>query len=322
MMVFLERLKSDLNLAVLLKDDLSPYNDKRAVGNLYLNIERKRREIIRNSSGHFLLIDLPEGKQTITGGGYYYNEGSRTIELKQGKVYVDSVLVDAKNPVTSITLSPKPNYPSPIQHDEWDGLYFDGVNGYVDAGNASSLDLTSPFTLFGWFQTYNSAVYQSIISKDDTGMGYNMNYWLAIRNTDAVQGRYGDGTSGKEILGTTKIVKNWLYFEALVWDGSKLYIYLNGISNANPVNTSTTPITNKASVKIGKWSSIFFKGRIFEVGIIAQNLSASDIFALYEGRMIPTKFDCRLWHDYRNGNAKDLSGKDNHGTLKGGVKWI
>jgi hypothetical protein len=113
MMVFLERLKSRLNLAVLLIDDLSPYKDKSAFGNLFLDAEKKKREIIRNSTGHFLLVDIPEGKQSITGGGYYYNKGSRIIEMKMGNLYVDSVLVDSKNPVTAITLNPRSNYPFP-----------------------------------------------------------------------------------------------------------------------------------------------------------------------------------------------------------------
>lgn len=115
-MTFLERIRSSLNLAVLLKDDISP--DKLAFGKLSLEVEGKKvegkkREIIRNSTGHFLLIDLPEGKQTITGSGNYYSKGTLAIEVKQGKVYLDNVLVDAINPVTSITLNPKSNYPFP-----------------------------------------------------------------------------------------------------------------------------------------------------------------------------------------------------------------
>jgi hypothetical protein len=110
-MTFLERIRSNLNLAVLLKDDLSP--DKMAFSELYLDVERKKRELIRNSTGHFLLIDLPEGKQTISGSGYYYSKGTLAIEVKQGKVYLDNVLVDTINPVKSITLNPKSNYPFP-----------------------------------------------------------------------------------------------------------------------------------------------------------------------------------------------------------------
>lgn len=110
-MIFLENLESSLTLAVLLQDDLSP--DKKALGNLFLNVPRKRKAINRHSTGYFLLIDLPEVSQIITGGGEYYNQGSLTVDYKQGKLFVDNNQIDPKNPVVSIILSPKSNYPFP-----------------------------------------------------------------------------------------------------------------------------------------------------------------------------------------------------------------
>ncbi len=110
-MIFLERIESNLTLAVLLKDDLSP--DKKAFGNLFLSVPSKRKDIIRSNTGHFLLIDLPEINQTITGGGEYYNNCSLAIDYTHGKLYADNNEVDPKNPVVSITLSPKSNYPFP-----------------------------------------------------------------------------------------------------------------------------------------------------------------------------------------------------------------
>ena len=110
-MIFLEKLESTLTLAVLLKDDLS--SDKKAFGNLFLSVPRKKKAIIRNSTGHFLLMDLPEVNQTITGGGEYYNNCSLAIDYTQGKLYADNKQVDPQNPVVSITLSPKSNYPFP-----------------------------------------------------------------------------------------------------------------------------------------------------------------------------------------------------------------
>lgn len=110
-MTLLEGMESSLTLAVLLKDDFSP--DKKALGNLFLNVPRKRKAIIRHSTGYFLLIDLPEINQIITGGGEYYNQGSLTIDYKQGVLFVDNNQIDPKNPVASIILSPKSNYPFP-----------------------------------------------------------------------------------------------------------------------------------------------------------------------------------------------------------------
>ncbi|MCZ7357498.1 MAG: hypothetical protein O8C66_04200 [Candidatus Methanoperedens sp.] len=85
-------------------DDLSPNKDKSAFRNLYLEAEKKRRDIIRNTTGHFLLMD--SGRETKHNRRrILLQQGSRNIKLKMGKVYVDSVLVDAKNPVTSIILN-------------------------------------------------------------------------------------------------------------------------------------------------------------------------------------------------------------------------
>ena len=110
-MIFLERIESSLTLAVMLKDDLSP--DKTVSGDLFLSVPRKRKAIIKNSTGHFLLIDLPEVNQTIIGGGDYYNQSSLNIDYKQGALFVDNNRIDPKNPVASITLSPRSNYPFP-----------------------------------------------------------------------------------------------------------------------------------------------------------------------------------------------------------------
>jgi hypothetical protein len=110
-MIFLEKTESCLTLAIMLKDNLSP--DKKAIGNLFLNIPQKRKSILRKSTGHFLLIDLPKINQIITGGGEYYNQGSLTIDYRQGALFVDNKQIDPKNPVASITLSPKHNYPFP-----------------------------------------------------------------------------------------------------------------------------------------------------------------------------------------------------------------
>jgi hypothetical protein len=110
-LIFLEKIKLSLSLAVLLKDDLS--HDKKAFGDLFLNVPLKRKTVIRNSTGHFLLIDLPEVHQIIIGGGEYYNQSTLTIDYKQGMLYADNNQVDPGNPVANIALSPKSNYPLP-----------------------------------------------------------------------------------------------------------------------------------------------------------------------------------------------------------------
>ncbi len=138
-MIFLENMSSSLTLAVLLKDDFSP--DKKALGNLFLNFPRKRKAIIRHSTGYLLLIDLPEVSQIITGGGEYYNQGSLTIDYKQGKLFVDNNQIDPKNPVASIVLSPKSNYPFPKGLTILRGKLIDAENKPLSQASISAINM-------------------------------------------------------------------------------------------------------------------------------------------------------------------------------------
>ncbi|MCX9025957.1 MAG: hypothetical protein OIN85_07690 [Candidatus Methanoperedens sp.] len=101
-MTFLERTKSVLGLAVMLKDDLSP--DKKTIGDVSLKATGVKRKILQHSTGYFLLIDLPEGEHVLTGGGHFYKPGNLTIDTKS---------IDPKQPFAELTLTPKSNYPFP-----------------------------------------------------------------------------------------------------------------------------------------------------------------------------------------------------------------
>ncbi|MFZ3058861.1 MAG: hypothetical protein WA102_03895 [Candidatus Methanoperedens sp.] len=101
-MTFLERTKSILSLAVMLKDDLSP--DKKTTGDVFLKATGVRKEIVQHGTGYFLLIDLPEGEHVLTGGGHFYKPGNLTIDTKS---------IDPKQPFAELMLTPKSNYPFP-----------------------------------------------------------------------------------------------------------------------------------------------------------------------------------------------------------------
>jgi hypothetical protein len=101
-MTFLERTKSVLGLAVMLKDDLSP--DKKTIGDVFLKATRVKKKIIQHGTGYFLLIDLPEGEHILTGGGHFYKPGNLTVDTES---------IDPKQPFADLTLTPKSNYPFP-----------------------------------------------------------------------------------------------------------------------------------------------------------------------------------------------------------------
>ncbi|VVB84170.1 CarboxypepD_reg-like domain protein [uncultured archaeon] len=101
-MIFLERTRTSLTLAVMLKDDYSP--DKKTIGDVFLKATGVRREIFKHNTGYFLLTNLPDGKHILTGSGRFYKPVNLTIDTKS---------INPKQPFAELTLSPKSNYPFP-----------------------------------------------------------------------------------------------------------------------------------------------------------------------------------------------------------------
>lgn len=101
-MIYLERKKTRLSLAVMLTDELSP--DKKTLGEVFLSASGTRKTPIKHSTGYFLLLDLPEGKHILTAGGKFYENGTLPIDTKS---------IDEKKLFVDMPLSPKSNYPFP-----------------------------------------------------------------------------------------------------------------------------------------------------------------------------------------------------------------
>jgi len=168
----------------------------------------------------------------------------------------------------------------PIWSDK--GIKFDGVDDYVDAGNAASLNITNAITVSTWVKPKMSAgLFQHIVSKfgDTNQNGYLLQYqasdqkiYFVLRNIAV----YNVGTN-------SAVSENW-YHVVGVFDGTNLNIYLNGIKQAA---TTTGSIGNHSAIplKIGMMgeSNINpFNGSINEVRIYNRALSAAEIKRNYE----------------------------------------
>lgn len=102
-MIFLERIKTELIMAVGLKDELSP--DQCPIGDVFLTVSGVSKKPIKHlSTGYFLFTNLPEGIYTITAEGDFYQQ----VELE-----VDTSSLDPNLPVVDIFLEPNESYPFP-----------------------------------------------------------------------------------------------------------------------------------------------------------------------------------------------------------------
>jgi hypothetical protein len=101
-MIYLERTRSFLSLAVKPEDDIVP--DKRPEGDVFLEAKGARKKIIEHNTGYFLLIDLPAGKHALKCWGKFYKESNLMVDTKD---------IDPKVPFIQMTLLQRSNYPFP-----------------------------------------------------------------------------------------------------------------------------------------------------------------------------------------------------------------
>ena len=167
------------------------------------------------------------------------------------------------------------------------GMYFDGINDYIDAGNDSSLSLSGDFSIEMWFKTTVPDI--GLISKSDGGD----NYFIMV---SGYRGLYFDyGTSYVDIWDMVDIADGqWHHVVATVKDTTGI-IYVDGTFIKS--NTGGTRLTNSAPMVIG-WGGptwgYFFEGTIDEVKIYNHTLSSEEVKEHYESKIFSGYFDIYL----------------------------
>ncbi|GIW92502.1 MAG: hypothetical protein KatS3mg110_0543 [Pirellulaceae bacterium] len=166
-----------------------------------------------------------------------------------------SVAADAKNFQPGKYFGAKPGQTQVPFGSSAGSAYFDGFNDAVDCGNFNVT--TSQLTLLCWYRV------QQFLNKNDmylVGKALNddtkKHLWSLMLDT---KGKSGDWklkavittTSGtKTLTGGTLTSGQW-YFAALVYDGAKIRLYLNGLEVANASHSGTLLADSQARVFIG-----------------------------------------------------------------------
>jgi hypothetical protein len=170
-------------------------------------------------------------------------------------------------------------------------LSFDGINDYVDVGDPAdgSLDFgaNDSFTLSLWFKRVSTGVDHTLIFKKEVvGGTHYEGYAWRIYNDKLYFGIEDTGNRDASITGSTAITDGRWHHAVAVRDVStdKLYLYLDGVSDAAPVtDTTMTTLETTFSFWIGRWHTydLYFDGSIDDVRVYKQALSAEEIERLY-----------------------------------------
>jgi prepilin-type N-terminal cleavage/methylation domain-containing protein len=156
-------------------------------------------------------------------------------------------------------------------------LELDGLDDYVNAGSAASLNVADAVTIEAWVKPSlgHTRIY-SIATKGDA-LNLNEGYGFVINTNRAISWyEKGAGVGGSIIPDGV-----WSHVVA-VRKGSeaKVWIYINGqIDSGFPKSVTSNDLTNALSLKIGtcRYDYHYFKGLIDEVRVYNAALTSSAI---------------------------------------------
>ncbi len=247
--------------------------------------------------------------------GYWpFSEGSGSIAYDKSGNGNNGTLGVAANMPTWKNNAPKYTAGAPAANGGTQGtaLQFDGVDDYVDAGNGASLNFsgTKPFTITAWIKP-NAVTAGKIVNRFNSGVAGN--YFFGLFNGVLQLGR---SVSPWQIFGSTTLSASTWYHVVGSYDGSKMYVYLNGVSDATPVTIGS--VADAAinvfigSSQVSNNPSEFFNGLIDEVRIYNRALSVEEIRYHYNkgGPVAYWKFD-----EGQGQVAFDSTNNNNDGTL-------
>jgi cysteine-rich repeat protein len=168
-------------------------------------------------------------------------------------------------------------------------LNFDGSNDYVDAGTFSISG--SSMTLMVWFKADDYDGDARIVSKAD-GTSEASHWWMISERNNKLRFRLKtggttttliDGDASDTVATSGSLSTGVWTHAAVVYDGSTMKIYKDGILIASRAKSGAISVDNTKKVWIGASpdGSNWFDGLLDEVTIWSRTLNATEIFDLY-----------------------------------------
>jgi hypothetical protein len=202
------------------------------------------------------------GMDSYSTSGVYDNSTNKNIGLFNGGMSTSNIVQGARG----------------------EGLSFDGVNDYLNAGNGKSLNITGQVTISAWVRFDSSTVRSTALYGEMIVVKNNM-YGLA-RYTNNRIGVYVKGTDWLTGTRSTWNTGEWYHIVGTA-DSSTGSIYINGVLDRSG-SVRWSPAAYNDSLNIGAireyTTQTAFTGAIDEVILFNRTLSAAEVRSLYDSQ--------------------------------------
>jgi hypothetical protein len=171
----------------------------------------------------------------------------------------------------------------------WVNLFmtkFDGINDFVNIGDAFNMDRFNPWTISFWYRPRVVNTVQTIFSKrNSSSVGIEVKM-LANGRMDVTL--MNAGANSIRVQLTTSLLPSTLYNITVTYEGNSLAsgvkIYLNSTLQAASVvaDNLTLSILNTESLKLGQFSGAnYLDGDLDEVSLWDKSLNSSEISEIF-----------------------------------------
>jgi hypothetical protein len=201
---------------------------------------------------------------------------------------------------------------------------FNGVSGYINIPNSASLNPTNAVTVVAWFKTnvvHDGAIVWKAYST--YGPTYGFAYFGASYN--GIAGRITNTSGNYYTISFTWAPDGKWHHLVMSYNGSAIKLYFDGVTKTSATLTGAI-ITSTYGVIIGnrETANMYFNGQISNVQVYSTALTSQEIQYLYQQGLGggPIRLQNLVGWWPLNGDAKDYSGNNNHGTINGGVTFV
>ncbi|MBA3481686.1 MAG: LamG domain-containing protein [Pirellulales bacterium] len=194
-------------------------------------------------------------------------------------VGANGTLTNAGNTSASSVAGPGGSYPL--------ALSLDGVNDYINFGNAAALTPAGSFTVSirVWSSNWAGSSYGMMLAKSG-GLTGNVTYEIRLNDTTGVpQFLVSNGTTLVSVTGSGALTNSTWYTLTGVYNGSTLTLYKNGVVNGTPSGQTGAPASTTEVLALGQRRSSApqfpFGGRATDPRVYNRALSATEVAGLH-----------------------------------------
>jgi len=161
------------------------------------------------------------------------------------------------------------------------GINFDGVNDYVDAGNDASLNITNAITVGAWIYPlgWGQSNLGRIVSKGTASNGYS--FHISATSSNLILSSFGQADAIASSASNSISLNNWQHVVVSMIGGNASF-FVNGVlAGVDGISPFAVSSSNFEIGRLGYISARNFNGSIDEVRIYNRALSAEEILDQY-----------------------------------------